>query len=194
MQTAQIIVTADPAYYEGDHRMWESFGSGAMVMTNTMWAPIPFKPVDKEHAVYFDAFDKEAFHKTLRYYVDHPDECARIGRAGLQHAVMFHRSASRVDYILSTAMRARNTNQSIEYKYDPDDRPDRVLRDLVPTYITLAQAQEANAVLLEWHSCDNTNKLRDLYASGFLWDALDEHMSLDEEAKSELLRLLFLAK
>jgi hypothetical protein len=165
-----------------------------MVMTNTMWAPIPFKAVDNKHIVYYDAYDKAAFLQTLRYYVDHTEEAAVIGRAGFDHAMTYHRSASRVDYILSTATRARDANVGLsqEYKYGADDQPMDLLRNLAPVHMTEAEAQEVGDLMNEWHTVDCVNKIREMYASGYLWDALADHVPLSEEALAEIIRLAYL--
>jgi hypothetical protein len=63
IQDAKIIVSGDPSYYEGDHRLWEALAGGSMVMTNIMWTPIPFAPLHKKQIVYYDTNDKEGFLK-----------------------------------------------------------------------------------------------------------------------------------
>jgi hypothetical protein len=106
IQNAKIVVSGDPAYYEGDHRLWEAVAGGGMVMTNIMWTPIPFAPQHKKQIVYYDTNDKGAFLKALKYYLDNPEEAKAIGKAGYENAMMHHRSVNRIDYVLEGAINA----------------------------------------------------------------------------------------
>ena len=40
---------------------------------------------------------------THRYYLSHPEEHAKVARAGLLHALTYHRAVSRIDYVLRSA-------------------------------------------------------------------------------------------
>eukprot|EP00615_Pteridomonas_danica_P000678 CAMPEP_0114335828 /NCGR_PEP_ID=MMETSP0101-20121206/5309_1 /TAXON_ID=38822 ORGANISM="Pteridomonas danica, Strain PT" /NCGR_SAMPLE_ID=MMETSP0101 /ASSEMBLY_ACC=CAM_ASM_000211 /LENGTH=557 /DNA_ID=CAMNT_0001467565 /DNA_START=442 /DNA_END=2116 /DNA_ORIENTATION=- len=101
MREARIVVTANPTGWEGDSRTWEALASGAMVMVDKLETPLPHPLLDKVHVVYYDSSDKEAFLTTLKYYLDHPDEAKIIGINGHAHAVKYHMTVNRADYLLN---------------------------------------------------------------------------------------------
>jgi hypothetical protein len=101
MREARIVVTANPTGWEGDSRTWEALASGAMVMVDKLETPLPHPLLDKVHVVYYDSSDKEAFFTLLKYYLDHPDEAKIIGINGHAHAVKYHKTVNRADYLLN---------------------------------------------------------------------------------------------
>jgi hypothetical protein len=103
MYNAKIIVTVNPAEWEGDFRLWESFGSGALIFVDPLIVPHPYPLVDGENVVYFSNQNKtELFHK-LDYYRSHPEEARRVALNGYFHAMKYHRTVNLIDYILRTA-------------------------------------------------------------------------------------------
>ena len=43
LHRARIVVTCQPAHWEGDYRMWESLASGALVFIDPVATPLPFR-------------------------------------------------------------------------------------------------------------------------------------------------------
>jgi len=104
MREARIVVTANPTGWEGDSRTWEALASGALVMVDHLECPLPHPLIDGVHVVYYDPMDKDAFLKTLKHYLDRPDEARRIGLQGYVHALQHHRTVNRADYLLHAAL------------------------------------------------------------------------------------------
>eukprot|EP00668_Euglena_longa_P000216 GGOE01000298.1.p1 GENE.GGOE01000298.1~~GGOE01000298.1.p1 ORF type:complete len:522 (-),score=69.66 GGOE01000298.1:158-1603(-) len=103
LHSAKVVVTCQPAHWETDFRTWEAMASGALVFVDAIVTPLPFAPVDKVHWVVYNPFDERGFLRTLRHYLDNPEEAAAIARAGQLHALQHHRTVSRMDHVLWTA-------------------------------------------------------------------------------------------
>jgi hypothetical protein len=103
MFNAQIIVTVNPANWEGDFRLWESMCTGALIFVDPVFVPHPFPLQDKVHVVFFSNSDREDLFRKLDYYRAHPQEARKIAVQGYLHAMKHHRTVSMVDYILRTA-------------------------------------------------------------------------------------------
>eukprot|EP00667_Euglena_gracilis_P008454 EG_transcript_8563 len=104
LRHARIIVTCQPAHWETDFRTWEALASGALVFVDRMLTPLAYPLQDGVHWVIFDPFNKTDFHRKLQYYLTHPLEARAVARAGHQHALRYHRTVSRMDHVLWTAL------------------------------------------------------------------------------------------
>eukprot|EP00981_Chlorochromonas_danica_P006550 scaffold1431_cov167-Ochromonas_danica.AAC.10 len=103
MYNAKIIVTVNPAQWEGDFRLWESLSSGALVFVDPLFVPHPFPLIHEEHVIFFSNKDKEDLFKKLDYYRNHPEEGRKIAYNGYLHAMKHHRTVNMMDYVLRTA-------------------------------------------------------------------------------------------
>ena len=102
MRASRIVVTCQPDYWEGDYRTWEAFASGALVVMDRMFTPLPHPFVDGEHCIIYDV-DKDGLkqmRERVEYYVNHPQEAAQIAAQGFEHAMRYHRPRNRVDAML----------------------------------------------------------------------------------------------
>lgn len=99
LQTSKIVVTCNPDHGGGDSRMWEAFGSGALVVTDQTALKWGF--VDGEHCLIFNENSREsiqgAIHKALGLSVD---ERMRIAQDGQRYALANHRHIDRLNLIL----------------------------------------------------------------------------------------------
>jgi hypothetical protein len=103
MFNSSIIVTVNPANWEGDFRLWESFATGALVMVDPLFVPHSYPLLDGVHVIYFSNSNKtDLFHK-LDYYRSHPLEARKIAINGYLHTMKYHRTVNLVDYILRSA-------------------------------------------------------------------------------------------
>lgn len=103
MYNARIIVTVNPANWEGDFRLWESMASGALVFVDPLFVPHGFPLEDKKHVIFFSNTHKEDLIDKLDYYRSHPEESRQIAIQGYLHAMKYHRTVSMMDYVLRTA-------------------------------------------------------------------------------------------
>jgi hypothetical protein len=107
LRRSTIVVTLGPDWTEGDSRTWEALANGALVMQPPMLTPVAHPFVEGEHIVYFDGEDlgkpakQLAFLDVVLDQLSRPDDAARIGAAGREHALRYHRPVNRVDAILS---------------------------------------------------------------------------------------------
>jgi hypothetical protein len=100
---AKIIVTVNPANWEGDFRLWESMCSGALVFVDPLYVPHPYPLVGGEHVVFFDNNNRTDLFAKLDYYRAHPLEARRIAEYGYLFAMKYHRTVNMMDYILRSA-------------------------------------------------------------------------------------------
>jgi hypothetical protein len=104
MRSAEVVVTANPASWEGDSRLWEALASGALVMVDKMSTPLAYPLVHGRHLIYYDITNRSDFMSKLRYFatdVEGRAEARRIGAQGFKHAMAHHRAVDRVEYMLS---------------------------------------------------------------------------------------------
>ena len=100
---SKIIVTVNPAHWEGDFRLWESMATGALVMVDHLFVPYPYPLVDGEHVVFFDNNNETDFMTKLHYFHTHPQEARKIAVRGYLFAMKYHRTVSMMDYFLRSA-------------------------------------------------------------------------------------------
>ena len=102
LKRSRIIVTCNPDPWEGDHRTWEAFASGALVFIDKIYTPMTHPLVDGEHCIFYDLSNKELMkleHKIL-YFLENPDQADAIARNGHEFAMKYHRTSNRIDEIL----------------------------------------------------------------------------------------------
>lgn len=103
MYNSSIIVTVNPANWEGDFRLWESFATGALVMVDPLFVPHSYPLVDGVHVVYYSNQNKTDLFSKLDYYRNNPKEARAIAIEGYLHTMKYHRTVNLVDYVLRSA-------------------------------------------------------------------------------------------
>jgi len=103
MRNSRVVVATGTSHWEGDFRLWESFASGALVLVDPLYVPLPFPPAHQRHVLYFDHRDPEDLRAKLKWaLLENPEEADRIARRGFHFALRYHRSVNMIDYILYT--------------------------------------------------------------------------------------------
>ncbi|CAM9142446.1 unnamed protein product, partial [Phaeothamnion confervicola] len=102
LRASKIVCTANPSFWEGDHRTGEALASGAMVMVDHMWSPRPYPLIDNWHVVYFDPANKVDFMEKLHYFHTHPEEARVIAARGAFHVQRYMNAVTTMDYVLTT--------------------------------------------------------------------------------------------
>ncbi len=100
MYNSRIIVTVNPANWEGDFRLWEAMGSGALIFVDPIFVPHQFPLQDGEHVIYFSNHNKTDLFAKLDFYRSHPEHARQIANNGYLFAMKHHRTVNLVDYIL----------------------------------------------------------------------------------------------
>lgn len=127
MHRAKVIVTVNPSGWEGDFRLMEALGSGALVMVDHMYVPRPDPLIHGKHIIYYGMylyyeynlsyiFDlisficisyylyldnrnrTELFEQLDRYLKD-VNAARRIAVYGYIHSMKHHRAANLIDYV-----------------------------------------------------------------------------------------------
>lgn len=115
MYNSSIIVTVNPANWEGDFRLWESFATGALIMVDPLFVPHSYPLIDGVHVVYYSNLNKTDLYSKLDYYREHPEEARSIAIEGYLHTMKYHRTVNMVDYVLRSAhlKRAMANNMAV---------------------------------------------------------------------------------
>ena len=101
LKNSKIIVTMNPADWEGDNRLYESLACGAMVFCDQLYVDIPDKFIDGKHLIYYNVVDVDTLCEQILYYLEHQDELNKIARAGYEFVHQFHSPSARIDQILN---------------------------------------------------------------------------------------------
>lgn len=102
LKRSRMIVTCNPDRWEGDHRTWESFASGALVFIDRIYSPIAHPLVDEKHCIFYDVSPRglRKLRNQVLYFLDHPAHADRIAKEGYEFTMKYHRSSNRIDEIL----------------------------------------------------------------------------------------------
>lgn len=102
MKSSRMIVTCNPDRWEGDHRTWEAFASGALVFLDRMYAPMVHPLVDEKHCIFYDVSDRglRKLGKKILYFLKNPTHADSIAKEGYDFTMKYHRSSNRIDEIL----------------------------------------------------------------------------------------------
>ena len=102
LKRSRIVVTCNPNPWEGDHRTWEAFASGALVFVDRMFTPMVHPLIDGEHCIFYDISRSglELLQEKIRYYIDNPTAAAAIAKKGYDFTMKYHRTSNRIDDIL----------------------------------------------------------------------------------------------
>ncbi len=115
LYNAKIIVTANPSGWEGDFRLMEAFGSGALIFVDKMYVPRPHPLIHGKHVIYYDNNNKTDFFDKLDYYRHHEQESIKVAIHGYLHTMKYHRTACLMDYIFRTAHIKLDPTQKSKY-------------------------------------------------------------------------------
>ncbi len=100
MFNTQIIVTVNPASWEGDFRLWEAMCTGALIFVDPIFVPHQFPLLDGVHVVYFQNRNKTELWEKLDYYRANREKARQIAINGYLHAMKYHRTVNLMDYVL----------------------------------------------------------------------------------------------
>ena len=102
LKCSRIVVTCNPDPWEGDHRTWEAFASGALVFIDRMFTPLVRPLIDGKHCIFYDISGPgfELLKEKVRYYLDNPCEADVIAKQGHEFTMKYHRTSNRIDEIL----------------------------------------------------------------------------------------------
>ncbi len=102
LKRSRIVVTCNPSRWEGDHRTWEAFASGALVFIDRMYIPMRHPFIDGKHCIFYDMSDEGLLkmEKMILHFIAKPELAAHIAREGYMFAMQYHRTKNRIDEIL----------------------------------------------------------------------------------------------
>ena len=102
LKRSRIVVTCNPDKWEGDHRTWEAFASGALVFIDKLYSPMVHPLIDGKHCIFYDLSDKglEELQERILYFMQETDHAEEIANAGHEFTMKYHRTSNRIDEIL----------------------------------------------------------------------------------------------
>ena len=102
LKRSRIVVTCNPNRWEGDHRTWEAFASGALVFVDRMYTPMIHPLVDGKHCIFYEMSEVglRELRAMILYYLKHTAETDVIAKAGHEFTMKYHRASNRIDEIL----------------------------------------------------------------------------------------------
>lgn len=102
LKRSRIIVTCNPNPWEGDHRTWEAFASGALVFVDRMFTPMVHPLIDGKHCIFYDLSESglKLLKEKINHYLDNPLEAEIVAKAGYDFTMKYHRASNRIDDIL----------------------------------------------------------------------------------------------
>ena len=102
LRRSQIVVTCNPGKWEGDHRTWEAFASGALVFVDRMFTPLAHPLIDRKHCIFYDTSNEglERLKERILYFLRDTDRAAEIAKEGHDFTMKYHRASNRIDEIL----------------------------------------------------------------------------------------------
>jgi len=105
LRRTQVLFGAGNHTAYGDHRTWEAFASGALVVTDRIPVDNPHNP---EPGVHYIKFELDNIPKTMAIVnelLKDKTERERIAKAGFDHAVAYHSSDARIAYVMENAVK-----------------------------------------------------------------------------------------
>jgi len=105
LRRTQILFGAGNHSAVGDHRTWEAFGSGALVVTDRIPVQNPNNPEPGKHYIEFDLDNIPRTMATVKELLRDDTERKRMAQAGLDHAIKYHSSDARIAYVMSEAIK-----------------------------------------------------------------------------------------
>ena len=100
LRRTRVIFNAANHSAIGDHRTWEQFASGALVVTDKIAVPSPHLPEPWIHYIPFDLKEPNNTIKVVKELLRDDTERNKIARAGLEHAIKYHHSDTRISYVI----------------------------------------------------------------------------------------------
>lgn len=105
MNRSKIIVSGSSHSRIGDHRIWEAFSSGNLFCVDAIQIPMPNPMIAGIHYIKFDLGDIPKTLSILKELLKDDVERKRIASAGFNHAIIYHSSKARVEYVMGEILK-----------------------------------------------------------------------------------------
>ena len=105
LRRTKVLFNAANHSSTGDHRTWEQFASGALVVTDKIAVPSPHLPEPGVHYIPFDLKDPNKTIKVVKELLKDHAQREKIAKDGLEHAIKYHSSDARVAYVMEEAVK-----------------------------------------------------------------------------------------
>jgi hypothetical protein len=100
LSRTKILFTGASHSATGDTRTWESFSRGPLVFIDHIPIPQPNPMIAGKHYIKIDVLDMEGMIQQAKELLKDEPERARIAKAGYEHAITYHSSKARVNYVM----------------------------------------------------------------------------------------------
>lgn len=113
MYNSKIIVTVNPAFWEGDFRLWEALCTGALIFVDPLYVPHQYPLIGDKHVIFFNNHNQTELFMKLDYYRNNPYKAREIAVNGYLFAMKYHRTVNIIDYVLRSAHLKNSTLNNI---------------------------------------------------------------------------------
>jgi len=102
LKRSRIVVTCNPTKWEGDHRTWEAFASGALVFVDKIYTPMLHPLINGKHCIFYKMSYQglRTLRKKILYFLKETNHAEDIAKAGHEFTMKYHRTSNRIDEIL----------------------------------------------------------------------------------------------
>jgi hypothetical protein len=105
LSRTKILFTGASHSAMGDTRTWEAFSRGPLVFVDHISIPQPNPMIAGEHYIKIDINDTDKMIQQTLELLKDETERARIAKAGHEHAIKYHSSKARVDYVMEEVIK-----------------------------------------------------------------------------------------
>lgn len=100
LANTKIIVTCEPQGWTGDSRLWESLSSGALVVSDQIFAEYENKPMNEKHLLEYHIGSEEDLFSRIRWAVQNLGESQEIADAGKKWTLEHHTPKARMKVVI----------------------------------------------------------------------------------------------
>jgi hypothetical protein len=113
LSRTKILFTAAAHNATGDTRTWEAFSRGPLVFIDNIPIPQPNPLVAGEHYIKIDIRNPEKIITQAKELLKDETERAKIAKAGHEHAVKYHSSQARVNYVMDEIVKRLKEKENV---------------------------------------------------------------------------------
>ncbi len=101
MLNSKLIITCNPDNWEGDWRLFEALGCGALTYVDQMIDPSPHPFLPDQHLLYYNRTNLEELYENINKSLGRLSDAQKIASRGHHHVLQHHTLKARMDEVLS---------------------------------------------------------------------------------------------
>lgn len=113
LSRTKILFTATSHAATGDTRTWEAFSRGPLVFIDDIPIPQPNPLIAGEHYIKIDINKPEQVISQAKELLRDETQRAKIAKAGQEHAIKYHSSQARIDYVMNEIVKRLREKENV---------------------------------------------------------------------------------